>query len=72
MSGRASAGSAITRRRSRCLSASATVTTALGSLAAPAFSRAGQRPVVTHGVQSGDAQSTLGMVWALPIARHVC
>ena len=44
--------------------ASATVTTTLGSLAAPAFSRAGQRPVVTHGVQSGDVSVNSGMVWA--------
>jgi len=30
---------------------------------APAFSRANQRPVFTHGVQSGDVDTGSGMIW---------
>jgi alkaline phosphatase D len=33
------------------------------SLAMPALSRAAARPVVTHGVQSGDVDMTSGMIW---------
>lgn len=32
-------------------------------LSMPAISRAGSRPVFTHGVQSGDVSSTGGVVW---------
>ena len=32
-------------------------------LAMPAISRAGDRPVLTHGVQSGDVQADRGVVW---------
>ncbi len=33
-------------------------------LAMPLFSRANQRPVFTHGVQSGDVDAVSGMIWA--------
>lgn len=33
------------------------------ALAMPAISRAAQRPVFTHGVQSGDVDTTSGMIW---------
>lgn len=33
------------------------------SLAMPAISRASARPVFTHGVQSGDVDTTSGMIW---------
>lgn len=33
------------------------------SLAMPAISRAAQRPVFTHGVQSGDVDAGSGMIW---------
>ncbi len=33
------------------------------SLAMPALSRAGARPVFTHGVQSGDVDAASGMIW---------
>jgi alkaline phosphatase D len=33
-------------------------------LAAPAISRAADRPLVTHGVQSGDVSADAGVVWA--------
>lgn len=32
-------------------------------LAAPAISRASDRPKFTHGVQSGDVDTTSGMIW---------
>ena len=34
------------------------------SIAAPAFSLSPQRPIITHGVQSGDVSVDSGMVWA--------
>ncbi|MCJ9705859.1 alkaline phosphatase, partial [Bradyrhizobium sp. SHOUNA76] len=37
---------------------------ALGSIAMPSLSRAADRPVVTHGVQSGDVTASGGVVWA--------
>jgi alkaline phosphatase D len=64
MSGRPYAGSAISRRRLLTTLASATATTAIDSLRAPAFSRLPQRPTITHGVQSGDVSLDSGMVWA--------
>ncbi len=61
MSGRMRAGSATTRRRFMTTLASAAAAT---GLAAPAFSRAAERPLITHGVQSGDVSADAGMVWA--------
>jgi alkaline phosphatase D len=37
---------------------------ALGSIAMPWLSRAADRPVITHGIQSGDVSTDGGMVWA--------
>jgi alkaline phosphatase D len=37
---------------------------ALGGIAMPYLSRAADRPLVTHGVQSGDVSTDGGMVWA--------
>jgi alkaline phosphatase D len=64
MSGRLRAGSATTRRRFLTTLASATAAAGLGNIAPPAFSRSPQRPIVTHGVQSGDVSTDSGMVWA--------
>ena len=64
MSGRSRAGSATTRRRFLTTIASAAATSAVGSFPAPAFSRLSERPVITHGVQSGDVTADSGMVWA--------
>src|SRR6202051_1880363 len=51
--------------RRRFLSApAATGAGALGTLAMPYLSRAADRPVVTHGVQSGDIGADGGVVWA--------
>src|SRR5204863_1336923 len=37
---------------------------AAGALAMPGLSRAADRPLVSHGVQSGDIEATTGVVWA--------
>ena len=34
------------------------------AFAAPAISYAAARPVATHGVQSGDVDTTSGVIWA--------
>lgn len=61
--------------RRRFLKTSASVTAvAAGSLAMPAFSRAQSRPIITHGVQSGDVNTHSGMIWARadrPSRMHV-
>jgi alkaline phosphatase D len=54
----------LTRRRFLKTTAATLATGALGSLARPAISRAADRPVVTHGVQSGDVSTNSGVVWA--------
>src|SRR5215813_12399391 len=48
--------------RRRFLSTAAA--TGLGAIAMPYLSRAADRPVVTHGVQSGDVGTDGGVVWA--------
>jgi alkaline phosphatase D len=43
-------------------------------LALPALSRAADRPMVSHGIQSGDVDATSGMIWARsdqPARLHV-
>jgi len=50
-------------RRSFLVSASATSLVAASGLAAPSYVRANQRPVFTHGVQSGDVDTNSGMIW---------
>src|SRR5262245_16155315 len=37
---------------------------ALGSIAMPYLSRAADRPLITHGVQSGDVSTDSGVVWS--------
>ncbi|MDR3465171.1 MAG: alkaline phosphatase D family protein [Xanthobacteraceae bacterium] len=54
----------LSRRRFLATTAGAGVASAFGSLAAPYLSRAADRPLVTHGVQSGDVTRDSGMVWA--------
>jgi alkaline phosphatase D len=61
-------------RRSFVLSSTATGLVAASGLAMPAISRAQSRPVVTHGVQSGDVDTSSGMIWARadrPSRMHV-
>ena len=46
-------------------SAAASATLAVGGLlAAPSISRAADRPLISHGLQSGDITGSSGMVWA--------
>src|SRR5262249_25261433 len=48
---------------SACATASGALS-AVGSLAKPFLSRAADRPLLTHGVQSGDVSADSGIVWA--------
>jgi alkaline phosphatase D len=57
-------GSKTTRRRFLASSAAATTFNLIGGIARPFISRAGDRPVITHGVQSGDVSTDSGVVWA--------
>jgi len=52
-----------TTRRGFLASAGATGIVAASGLALPSYSRANQRPVFTHGVQSGDVDAQSGMIW---------
>src|SRR5919204_6800176 len=53
----------ITRRRLLSVAASS-VAVAAGGFARPALSRAGDRPIITHGIQSGDVSLDSAVVWA--------
>jgi alkaline phosphatase D len=50
----------LTRRRFLSTAAA----TGVGAMAMPYLSRAADRPVITHGVQSGDVGTDGGVVWA--------
>jgi len=50
-------------RRSFLLSASATGVVAASGLPLPFYARAAERPLFTHGVQSGDVDVSSGMIW---------
>src|ERR1700754_1119193 len=50
----------LTRRRFLSTAAAA----GAGVIAMPYLSRAADRPVITHGVQSGDVSADSGVVWA--------
>jgi alkaline phosphatase D len=56
--------SRLTRRRVLTGLGTATLASGFGGLARPAISRAADRPVVTHGIQSGDVMADSGVVWA--------
>lgn len=53
-----------TSRRRFLQSGAAFGLAASSGIALPAYSRANARPVFTHGVQSGDVDTTSGMIWA--------
>src|SRR5215467_3945721 len=57
-------GASLTRRRFLATAASSTVMAAAGGIAKPALSRAADRPVITHGIQSGDVSVDSAIVWA--------
>ena len=50
-------------RRSFMTSAGATGLVAASGLALPSYSRANARPIFNHGVQSGDVDTSSGMIW---------
>src|SRR5499433_1127337 len=57
-------GASLTRRRFLTTAASSVAMAAAGGIAKPALSRAADRPVITHGVQSGDVSLDSAIVWA--------
>jgi alkaline phosphatase D len=57
-------GALLTRRRFVATAASSAAMIATGSVAKPYLSRAGSRPGITHGIQSGDVSIDSGVVWA--------
>src|SRR5262249_28598922 len=54
----------LTRRRFVATAASSLSLTAGSGIAKPYLSRAADRPVITHGIQSGDVSTDSGVVWA--------
>src|SRR5262245_39426598 len=54
----------LTRRRFLTAAVSSAGITAVASVARPYLSRAADRPLITHGVQSGDVSIDSGIVWA--------
>src|SRR5947199_3020205 len=54
----------VTRRRLLTTAASSASLTTLGGIAKPYLSRAADRPLITHGIQSGDVSTDSGVVWA--------
>ena len=57
-------GNPLTRRRFLTTAASSAAVTAAGGIARPYLSRAADRPVITHGIQSGDVSAEAAVVWA--------
>src|SRR5262250_3793520 len=57
-------GASLTRRRFLTTAASSAAMAVAGGIAKPALSRAADRPVITHGVQSGDVSVDSAIVWA--------
>ena len=53
-----------TRRKFLATGAAATALTTIGGIARPIISRATDRPIITHGLQSGDVSIDAGVVWA--------
>jgi alkaline phosphatase D len=55
---------AVTRRHLLATAGAATALTTIGGIARPFISRANDRPLITHGVQSGDVSVDSGVIWA--------
>jgi len=58
------AGRRFNRRQLLARGGSAALAIGLGGVARPSISRAAGRPIISHGVQSGDVSMDSGMVWA--------
>jgi alkaline phosphatase D len=54
----------MSRRRFLAMSTAATGIGAVGGISRPNLSRAADRPIITHGLQSGDVSIDAGVVWA--------
>jgi alkaline phosphatase D len=54
----------VSRRRLLAGGSAAALSLVGGGIALPGLSRAGSRPMITHGLQSGDVSSNAGVVWA--------
>jgi alkaline phosphatase D len=54
----------LTRRRFLSTAGATAATTMLGGIARPPLSRAADRPIITHGIQSGDVSVDSAIVWA--------
>jgi alkaline phosphatase D len=55
---------AVTRRHLLATGVAATALTTIGGIARPFISRANNRPLITHGIQSGDVSVDSGVIWA--------
>jgi alkaline phosphatase D len=54
----------VSRRRFLATAAASTALSAIGGLAKPYLSRAADRPLITHGIQSGDVSVDSAVIWA--------
>jgi alkaline phosphatase D len=54
----------VARRRFLAVAGATTAVAAVGGITRPFVSRANDRPVITHGLQSGDVSIDRGVVWA--------
>jgi len=54
----------MSRRRFLATTAASTALGAAGGIAMPYLSRAADRPLITHGVQSGDVSTDSAVIWA--------
>ena len=54
----------VSRRRFLATAAASTAISAVGGIARPYLSRAADRPLITHGIQSGDVSDDSAVVWA--------
>jgi alkaline phosphatase D len=55
---------AVSRRKLLSSAGSLVLASGLGVIARPYLSRAAERPIITHGLQSGDVSIDSGVVWA--------
>lgn len=54
----------LSRRRFLTTSVATAAVTTLGGVAMPSISRANDRPLITHGLQSGDVSTDSAVIWA--------
>src|SRR5215475_7291572 len=54
----------ISRRRFLATAAASSAISAIGGIGRPYLSRAADRPLITHGIQSGDVSANSAVIWA--------